>query len=286
MRGEENNKFKTGQKSTWCPGCANFGILAALENAFQELKLEPWQVFASFGIGCHGQMSNYLNTYCFEGLHGRALPLAIGVKIANKNLTVLSIAGDGDQLGEGGNHFVHACRKNPNITCLIHNNQLYSLTVGQASPTSGLGVKTRTTPQGVFDQPLNPMVLAIASGASFVSRAFAGDIPHLTEILIKAIQHKGFSVVDILQPCITLNSINTFDWFKQRIYKLEEFGYEPNNKTAAMEKALEWGERIPIGIFYREERPVLEENLLPEKEMILVEQKLGTGLKDLLREFK
>ncbi|MDP2930015.1 MAG: 2-oxoacid:ferredoxin oxidoreductase subunit beta, partial [bacterium] len=270
---EKNNKFRTNQQSTWCPGCANFGILAALENAFKKLGLEPWQIFASFGIGCHGQMSNYLNVYSFEGLHGRALPLAIGVKVANKNLTVLSVAGDGDQLGEGGNHFIHACRKNPDITCLIHNNQLYSLTVGQASPTSDLGSRTRTTPQGVFDQPFNPVALAIVSGASFVARAFAGDIPHLTEVLVKAIQHKGFSVVDILQPCIALNSVNTFDWFRKRIYnindissnparyKLEESGYEPSSKIVALGKAFEWGEKIPVGIFYREDRPTLEENL-------------------------
>lgn len=281
----QDNQFRTDKLSTWCPGCANFGILAALGNAFKELGLEPWQIFVSFGIGCHGQMSNYLNVYGFEGLHGRALPLAIGAKIANKKMTVLSVVGDGDQLGEGGNHFIHACRKNPDIACLIHNNQLYSLTVGQASPTSDLGSRTRTTPQGVFDQSLNPIALAIASGASFVARAFAGDIFHLTEILVKAIQHKGFAVVDILQPCIALNPVNTFDWFRKKIYKLEESGYRPNNKAAALEKAFEWGEKIPVGVFYQENRSTLEENLLPKKDMVLAETSLETDLKKLFQEF-
>ncbi len=280
------DKFQTNQQIIWCPGCGNFGIFQAIQKAFQELNLEPWQVFVAYGIGCHGHLANYLRTYGFQGIHGRALPLATGVKIANKSLVVLAVAGDGDQLGEGGNHLIHACRKNPDITCLIHNNQLYSLTVGQASPTSEIGLKTKTTPLGVVDPQLNPVALAIASGATFVARSFAGDVSHLTGIITKAIKHRGFALVDILQPCVTLNSLNTFSWFKERIYKLEETNYQPQDKSIAFKKSLEWGKRIPIGILYQEQRSTLEEQLLPDKEMVLAEQSLKPDFKKLLSEFK
>jgi 2-oxoglutarate ferredoxin oxidoreductase subunit beta len=280
------DKFQTGQKIIWCPGCGNTGIFQAIQKAFQELDLEPWQVFVAYGIGCHGHLANYLKTYGFQGIHGRALPLATGVKVANKNLAVLAVAGDGDQLGEGGNHLIHACRKNPDITCLIHNNQLYSLTVGQASPTSEKGLKTKTTPAGVVDPQLNPLALAIASGATFVARGFAGDIAHLTQIITKAIRHRGFALVDILQPCVTLNYLNTFSWFKERIYKLEETDYQPQDKSIAFKKALEWGSRIPIGVFYQEQRPTLEDNLLVGKKQPLAESSLKVNLKKLLSEFK
>lgn len=279
------DKFQTGQKIIWCPGCGNFGIFQAVQKAFQGLGLEPWQVFVAYGIGCHGHLANYLKTYGFQGIHGRALPLATGVKIANKDLTVLAVAGDGDQLGEGGNHLIHACRKNPDITCLIHNNQLYSLTVGQASPTSEKGARTRTTPQGVVDPQLNPVALAIASGATFVARSFAGDMDHLTGIITKAIEHKGFALVDILQPCVTLNPINTFTWFKERVYKLEETNHQPQDKSAAFEKSLEWGKRIPIGVFYQEQRPTLEDNLSADQKQ-LASSPSKLRLEDLLNEFR
>ncbi len=280
------SNYRTEAKIIWCQGCGNFGILTALENAFKKLNLNPNQVTAVYGIGCHSHMANYLKVYNFEGIHGRTLPIATGVKIANKNLNVLAIAGDGDQLGEGANHLVHASRKNPDITCLIHNNQIYSLTVGQASPTSEKGIKTKTTPQGVVDQQLNPLALAIASGASFVARSFSGDILHLTKILIEAINHKGFSLVDILQPCVTLNYLNTFAWYRERIYRLEETGYLPNDKNLAFAKAQEWGEKIPTGVFYKEKRPTLEDNLLPTKSTILAQESLGVKLNDILTEFQ
>jgi 2-oxoglutarate ferredoxin oxidoreductase subunit beta len=282
---EPNNQFKTNQEIVWCKGCGNFGILVALQNAFKELKLNPDQILAFYGIGCHGHMANYLKINNFEGLHGRALPLATGAKLANKNLTVLAVAGDGDQLGEGGNHLIHAAKHNIDITCVLHNNQIYSLTVGQASPTSEKGFKTKSTPDGVFDQPINPVAISIAAGASFVARSFAGDVPHLTQTLIKAIQHPGFALVDILQPCVTLNYLNSFTWFKERIYKLEETGYQPDNKVKAFEKAQEWGEKIPLGIFYREERLTLEDALLPQIKKSLAEMSLETKINGLLSEF-
>ncbi|MDP3093889.1 MAG: thiamine pyrophosphate-dependent enzyme [bacterium] len=283
---KELDRFKTPAEIVWCKGCGNFGILESLQRAFQELRLKSNEIFAVYGIGCHGHMANYLNVNSFEGIHGRAIPLAIGAKIANKGLRVLAIAGDGDQLAEGGNHLIHASRKNPDITCLIHNNQLYSLTVGQASPTSEKGIKTKTTPQGVVEPQLNHLALAIASGATFVARSFSGDIPHLTKILIEAINHKGFSVVDILQPCTSLNYLNTFSWYKQRIYKLEETDHNARDKRKAFAKTQEWGEKIPVGVFYKEERPTLEEQLLPSKEMILAEQPVGVSIKKLLSEFQ
>jgi len=279
-----NNEFRTQAKIIWCQGCGNFGILTALENAFKKLGLSSNQIAAVYGIGCHGHMANYLKVYNFEGIHGRALPIASGIKIANKKLKVISIVGDGDQLGEGANHLVHASKRNSDITCLIHNNQIYSLTVGQASPTSEKGIKTKTTPQGVVDQQLNPLALAIASGATFVARSFAGDIPYLTEVLVQAINHKGFSLVDILQPCISLNHINTFTWYRERIYKLEETRYSPNDKNLAFAKSLEWGEKIPIGVFYREQRLTLEDQLL-NKDIVLADQALDVLIKDLLKEF-
>jgi len=279
-----NNEFRTQAKIIWCQGCGNFGILTALENAFKKLGLSSNQIAAVYGIGCHGHMANYLKVYNFEGIHGRALPIASGIKIANKKLKVISIVGDGDQLGEGANHLVHASKRNSDITCLIHNNQIYSLTVGQASPTSEKGIKTKTTPQGVVDQQLNPLALAIASGATFVARSFAGDIPYLTEVLVQAINHKGFSLVDILQPCISLNHINTFTWYRERIYKLEETKYSPNDKNLAFAKSLEWGEKIPIGVFYREQRLTLEDQLL-NKDIVLADQAIDVLIKDLLKEF-
>lgn len=251
-------------KPTWCPGCGNFGIWQALKDAFAKLKIEPKDAVLVYGIGCHGNMANWLPITAFEGLHGRTLPVASGIKMINPNLTVLAIAGDGDCYGEGTNHLLHAARRNLDVTLLVHNNQVYALTTGQTSPSSNKGFKTKSTPTGTPEQALNPLSISIAAGASFVARGFGGDVPHLINLIIKAIAHKGFSVVDILQPCITFNQVNTFEWFKQRIYKLDEENFKSNSKLASLEKSLEWPQngingKIPIGIFYQEEREVPEE---------------------------
>jgi 2-oxoglutarate ferredoxin oxidoreductase subunit beta len=194
----------------------------------------------------------------FNSLHGRPIPPAVAAKIANKDLTVIAISGDGDGYGEGGNHFVHAARRNHDITYLVHNNQIYGLTKGQTSPTSDIGFVTKTTPQGA-PPPINPLTLAIAAGATFVARSFAGDIEHLAATIKQGIQHKGFALIDILQPCVSFNHKNTYRWYQERVYKLEqEQNYKPSEKNAAFIKAQEWGEHIPIGVFYREERPVYE----------------------------
>ncbi|MBI5465433.1 2-oxoacid ferredoxin oxidoreductase [Candidatus Gottesmanbacteria bacterium] len=273
-------------KPTWCPGCGNFGIWQALQDAFSELKIEPHQAVLVYGIGCHGNMANWLPITAFEGLHGRTLPVASGIKMISPGLTVLAIAGDGDCYGEGTNHFLHAARRNLDLTLLVHNNQVYALTTGQTSPSSNKGFKTKSTPTGTLELALNPLSISIAAGASFVARGFGGDIPHLTDLIIKAIKHKGFSIVDILQPCITFNQVNTFDWFGERIYKLEEENFKPTSKLVALEKSLEWPQngidgKIPIGIFYEEEREISEK-------LVISNWKLGKKenmLKNLLKEF-
>jgi len=204
-------------------------------------------------------MYDWMRTYAFEGLHGRALPVAQGAKLANHNLPVITVQGDGDCLGEGGNHFIHAAKRNPDITVFIHDNQVYGLTTGQASPTAKKGFKTKSTPVGATDEPINPLLLSIAAGATFVARGFAGDAPGLTQIMADAIIHKGFSVVDILQPCVTFDKIHTYAWYRERLYMLESEGYKPFDKLKAIEKAMEWGDRIPVGVFYKEDRPTSED---------------------------
>jgi 2-oxoglutarate ferredoxin oxidoreductase subunit beta len=251
----------SGIKPAWCPGCGNFGILKALNKAFVEMEVEPHQILLVSGIGQAGKLPHYTRGNVFNSLHGRPVPPAIGAKIANPELVVIAISGDGDGYGEGGNHFIHACRRNHDITYLVHNNQVYGLTKGQASPTSDPGFITKTTPFGA-DAPLNPIALAIISGATFVGRSFAGNIAHLSSLIMKGVAHKGFALIDILQPCVAFNHKNTFQWYRERVYKLEnEDGYNPNDKQAAMVKALEWGDKIPIGIIYRNEIPTYEEQL-------------------------
>ncbi|MFH0769314.1 MAG: thiamine pyrophosphate-dependent enzyme [Chloroflexota bacterium] len=220
-----------GLKPTWCPGCGNFGILRALNQALVELKIEPYRVLLVSGIGQAGKLPHYTRGNIFNSLHGRPIPPAIGAKIANHELVVIAISGDGDAYGEGGNHFLHATRHNLDITYLVHNNQVYGLTKGQASPTSDFGFVTKTTPYGAAN-PINPIALAIISGASFVARSFAGDINHLSDIIKKGITNKGFSLIDILQPCVSFNHQNTFQWYRERVYKLEsEDGYDSSDRN-------------------------------------------------------
>ena len=247
-----------GLTPAWCPGCGNFGILAAVKKTLVELNLDPHGILLVSGIGQAGKLPHYTKGNVFNSLHGRPVPPAIGAKLANRELTVIAISGDGDGYGEGGNHFVHAARRNHDITYLVHNNQIYGLTKGQTSPTSDIGFVTKTTPQGA-PPPINPITLAIAAGASFVARAFAGDIDYLSQIIKQGINHRGFALIDILQPCVSFNHKNTYQWYKERVYKLEQDGnYDISDKNAAFKKAQEWGEHIPIGVFFREDRPTYE----------------------------
>jgi 2-oxoglutarate ferredoxin oxidoreductase subunit beta len=250
-----------GREPAWCPGCGNFGILKALNGALVELGLAPHQVLFVSGIGQAGKLPHYTKGNVFNSLHGRPIPPAIGAKIANPTLAVIAISGDGDAYGEGGNHFIHAARRNHDLTYLVHNNQVYGLTKGQASPTSEAGYVTKTTPYGAAN-PVNPILLALAAGATFVGRGFAGDTGHLSGLIQLGIKHRGFALIDILQPCVSFNHQNTYAWYQQRVYKLDaDPAYDAGDRTAALQKAQEWGERIPIGIFYRTVMPTYEEQV-------------------------
>ena len=275
-----------GLKPAWCPGCGNFGILRAVNKALVELGIEPHRVLLVSGIGQAGKLPHYTKGNVFNSLHGRPVPPAIGARIANPELVVIAVSGDGDAYGEGGNHFMHAARRNHDITYLVHNNQVYGLTKGQASPTSDLGFATKTTPDGAVN-PVHPLALAIVSGASFVARGFVGDIDHLASIIGQGITHRGFSLIDICQPCVSFNHRNTYEWYRERVYKIDgEAGYDPANKMAALEKALEWGERIPIGIIYRQELPVYEDGLAALGKGPLVRQGIEPGrVEKLLAQF-
>ena len=257
----------------WCPGCGNFAILQALRKALVDLEIEPHQVLFVSGIGQAPKLPHYTQGNVFNGLHGRTLPVASGAKIANNELIVIGIDGDGGAYGEGVGHLLATMRRNVNITYMVHNNQVYGLTKGQASPTSDLGFVTRTTPLGA-GQPANPLALALASDVSFLARGFAGDIEHLSGLLKMGIEHRGFSLIDILQPCVSFNHKNTYQWYRERVYKLEDERYDPSDKMTAFTKAQEWGDRIPIGLIYRTERLVYEEQLPVLKEMPLVKQKI------------
>jgi 2-oxoglutarate ferredoxin oxidoreductase subunit beta len=275
-----------GLQPAWCPGCGNFGILKALNKALVEMEIEPHRVLLVSGIGQAGKLPHYTRGNVFNSLHGRPVPPAIGAKIANPELVVIAVSGDGDGYGEGGNHFIHAARRNHDITYLVHNNQVYGLTKGQASPTSDAGFVTKTTPYGAAS-PVNPITLAIVSGASFVARGFAGDSEHLANLIKQGITHRGFSLIDILQPCVSFNHKNTFQWYRERVYKLEdESGYASGDKKAALGKAFEWGEKIPIGVIYEEDLPVYEDQLPALRKGPLVTQEINPGrAESLLAEF-
>jgi 2-oxoglutarate ferredoxin oxidoreductase subunit beta len=244
----------------WCPGCGNFPILKILKQALVELEIEPTRLVLVSGIGQAAKIPHYFKTNCFDGLHGRALPPATAIKAANPHLTVIAESGDGDMYGEGGNHLLHTIRRNPDITNVVHNNMVYGLTKGQASPTSQPGFKTPVQVAGVFLEPFNPLAVAIALDASFVARAFAGDAEQTKEILKKAVTHKGYALVDILQPCVTFNKTNTYQWFKEHCYYLEE-SYQPQDRTGAFKRATEKG-KLPLGVFYvKPNKATFEENV-------------------------
>jgi len=236
----------------WCPGCGDFGVLAALQKALVELQIPLHNVVTISGIGCSSNLPGYINTYGMHTLHGRALAVATGVKLANHHLTVIVTGGDGDGFGIGGNHFLHTMRRNVDLLYVVMDNQIYGLTTGQTSPTSQLGMKTKSAPFGNLEGPINPIALALAAGATFVARGYSAEQKHLTELFKLGIEHRGFAFVDALSPCVTYNHDNTYQWFKPRVKKLEdEPGYDPTDFQAALEKAFLWGEEIPIGRFFQ-----------------------------------
>jgi 2-oxoglutarate ferredoxin oxidoreductase subunit beta len=253
--------FKGKVDPDWCPGCGDFGVLAAVQKALVELQIPNHRVATVSGIGCSSNFPGFIETYGMHTLHGRSLPVASGLKLANHDMTVLVTGGDGDGFGIGCGHFVHAMRRNINLTYIVMDNQIYGLTTGQTSPTSRIGMKTKSNPYGNMDSPLNPITLALSAGATFVARGFSGEQKHLTELLKQAISHKGFSFLDIFSPCVTYNKDNTFQWFRPRVKKLEEdTAYDPSNWPEAVKRATVWGDEIPIGKFFeRTDLPSLEE---------------------------
>lgn len=249
--------YENGHEPSWCPGCGNYAIIAALKGALAETGLHPHQVLLVSGIGQAAKLPHYMRCNGINGLHGRSLPLATAAKLANHRLTVIVIGGDGDCYAEGGNHLIHAIRRNPDITLLVHNNQVFGLTRGQAAPTAERGFITKMQPQGVQLSPFNPLALAISQDASFVGRGYAGNGEHLAELIKAAIRNPGFSLIDILQPCVSFDHQHTYAWYQERVYQLDQ-DYNPYDKSAAFHKAEEWGETIPLGIIFKKERPAYE----------------------------
>lgn len=248
-------------RPTWCPACGDYGVMTALQKAAANLDLKPDEMVVVTGIGCSGKLSAYFNSYGFHGIHGRALPLAAGIKLANRDLTVVVAGGDGDGYGIGGNHFLHACRRNVDIAYLVMDNHIYGLTKGQASPTSRRGQKTATTPRGVAEEPLNPLALAITAGASFVAQGFAGSLEQLVSLTERAIRHKGFALLNIYSPCVTFNKEITYEDYQEELVNLDKDpDYNRHDRTVALRTAWLDGAAV-TGVLFQEERPTFEEGL-------------------------
>lgn len=278
---EEYGTYETA----WCPGCGNFSILEAVKRGLVASELKPHQVLFVSGIGQAAKAPHYLNANVFNGLHGRALPVASGAKLANPGLKVIVESGDGCNYGEGGNHFLAAVRRNIDLTMIVHDNQVYGLTKGQASPTTQEGFVTKAQPEGVASAPFNPIAVAVAMQASFVARGFSGMIDHLAGLIQQALAHEGFALIDVLQPCVSFNKVNTFAWYKKRCYTLPE-QHDPTDWQAAMEVAMEWGEKIPLGIIYRNQRVRFEKKFgVLEKGPLAGQQTDMMELKKILDKF-
>lgn len=273
-------------ETAWCPGCGNFPLLKAVKQALVNRNLKPHQILFVSGIGQAAKAPHYLNANVFNGLHGRCLPVATGAKLANHELTVIVESGDGCNYGEGGNHFLAAIRRNIDITMIVHNNQVYGLTKGQASPTSQMGFVTKAQPEGAPSTPFNPIACTVGMQAGFVARGFVGNQDHLVNIIEQAIAHRGFSLVDVLQPCVTFNKVNTYAWYKQRCYELPN-DHNPLNWEAAMKLAHEWEKKIPIGIIYKNDRAPFESHFEILKNEPLVKQiKSSSTLKELTNKYR
>jgi len=255
--------FDVDRSPTWCRGCGNYGILNAIKMALAERDLAPHETFFVTGIGCGSKLPHYMKASGFHTLHGRPVAVATGIRLANHGLQVIVVHGDGDGYGEGLTHFLNAARRNVDLTDIVQDNRIYGLTKGQYSPTSEQGKRTPTSPGGSIDRPLNPLALAIAAGATFVSRGYPGELKHLAWLIGEALDHRGYALVDVLQPCVTWNRSYAYDFYRDRVYKLEnEEGYDSSSQSSAWEKAQEWGDRIPIGILFRDESlPTYEEQV-------------------------
>ena len=270
-------EFKAEVPSDWCAGCGDFGVLNALFQTCAELKIQPHRLLVVSGIGCSSNLPGFIRAYGVHSLHGRALPVATGAKLANHGMTVIATAGDGDGYGIGLNHFIQGMRRNIDVTYIVMNNEVYGLTTGQTSPTSETGMKTKSTPEGNLEGMLNPISLALASGCGYVARGFSGQPKHLIQLYREGILYPGFALIDVFSPCVTYNKVNTYQWFRDRVYKLEEAAHDPTDFRAAMDRALEWGAKIPCGLFYRNPNPLPSLDALDPALTAspLVEQELG-----------
>jgi 2-oxoglutarate/2-oxoacid ferredoxin oxidoreductase subunit beta len=254
--------FRNKVKPNWCPGCGDFSVLAAMQRAFANQGLEPADVALISGIGCSGRISGYLNAYGFHGVHGRALPIAQGVKLANRDLTVVAAGGDGDGFAIGMGHTVHAIRRNVNITYIVMDNQVYGLTKGQTSPRSDVGFKTKSTPSGAIESAIAPMEMALTVGAGFVAQSVSSDLKQLTRIIEAGIAHEGFSLINVYSPCVTYNKINTYDWFKENLINLEDdASYDQSNRAAAMQKLMEHNGLVTGIIYQNKEQQAYEDKV-------------------------
>ena len=267
--------YESDYANQWCPGCGNFGILKAMQEALVKLKFSPHQILIVSGIGQAAKTPHFLKCNFFHALHGRALPLATGAKIANHELTIVVNTGDGDCYAEGGNHLIHAIRRNVDLTVLVHNNRVYGLTKGQASPTSDIGMVTKMQQDGVINTPLNPILFALASGASFVARGFSGDSKHLSELIQAGIRHKGFSIIDILQPCVSFNHKNTYNWYKQHIDLINSSDHDPKDFDKAFKIASRKEDKIPLGIFFQKEKPTFTDQIVARSHGPLTSRKFN-----------
>lgn len=272
--------LKSEVKPIFCPGCGDFSVEAGLFKALTELGMPKESVVIVSGIGCSSSVPHSFSTYGIHSLHGRLLPVAAGVKLANDDLTVIATGGDGDGYGIGVGHLIHNARRNVDITYIVMNNEIYGLTTGQTSPTSLLGFKTKSTPLGSIESPENPIGIALAAGATYVARAFSGDPMHMAEMIKGGILHKGFAMIDVFSPCVTFNNLNTYDWFRKRVYKLEQAGHDSSSISSAMERSLEteksnW-EKVPIGLFYNVEKPTYASLDLTLQKGPLLKQPLPT----------
>lgn len=283
-------EFRNNVKPNWCPGCGDFSIQAAIQRAAANVGLEPEQLAVISGIGCSGRISGYINAYGLHGIHGRALPIAQGVKLANRDLTVIASGGDGDGFAIGMGHTVHAIRRNINITYIVMDNQIYGLTKGQTSPRSGEGFKTKSTPEGSVESTLSPLEIALASGATFVAQSFSSDLKQLTSLIEQGIQHEGFSLINVFSPCVTFNKVNTYDWFKENIINLETVpDYNPSNRAMAMAKLMETNSMITGLIYQNKEKKSYEDLVHGFKQEPLAYQPLALSeseFDNLVAEFK
>lgn len=259
----DTEQYSNDYENKWCPGCGNFGILTAIKKSLADMRIPPEEILMVSGIGQAAKTPHFLKCNYFHGLHGRALPVATGAKLADPDLTILVNMGDGDCYGEGGNHLLAALRRNINLTLLVHNNMVYGLTKGQASPTSRQGFVTKAQPQGVVSHATNPLALALSQGAGFVARGYCREIEHLSQLINEAVAYPGFSLIDVLQVCVSFNNVNTYDFFKDRVYILDEETYQADDLHKAYDMTVEWEDKIPIGIIYRKETGSYTDGLAP-----------------------